>query len=101
MGTTIERSHVPTRDRLRGARGLKSVATGQRFLEGFEGLHALRRGHVKLRALVPRLSAHEGLTARDHTSCDNSYQYVRDPTEEGSLKEILLQGPVCFHMSLF
>jgi putative transposase len=49
----IERSHVPTRDRLRGARGLKSVATGQRFLEGFEGLHALRRGYVKLRALVP------------------------------------------------
>jgi hypothetical protein len=49
----IERSHVATRDRLRGARGLKTVATGQRFLEGFEGLHALRRGYVKLRALVP------------------------------------------------
>jgi transposase-like protein len=49
----IERSHVATRDRLRGARGLKSVATGQRFLEGFEGLYALRRGYVKLRALVP------------------------------------------------
>jgi hypothetical protein len=49
----IERSHVAIRDRLRGARGLKSVATGQRFLEGFEGLHALRRGYIKLRALVP------------------------------------------------
>src|SRR5262249_38412828 len=50
----IERSHVATRDRLRGARGLKTVATGQRFLECFEGLHALRRGYIKLRALVPR-----------------------------------------------
>jgi hypothetical protein len=30
------------------------VHTGQRFLEGFEALHALRRGTVTLRALVPR-----------------------------------------------
>jgi putative transposase len=50
----IERSHVPTRDRLRGARGLRTVRTGQRFLESFEALHALRRGTVKLRTLVPR-----------------------------------------------
>ena len=50
----IERSHVPTRDRLRGARGLRTVYTGQKFLESFEALHALRRGTVKLRALVPR-----------------------------------------------
>jgi putative transposase len=49
----IERSHIATRDRLRGARGLKTTATGQRFLECFEGLHALRRGSIKLRALVP------------------------------------------------
>jgi transposase-like protein len=49
----IERSHVSTRDRLRCSRGLKTVTTGQRFLEYFEGLHALRRGYVKLRALVP------------------------------------------------
>src|SRR5712692_8253279 len=49
----IERSHVPTRDRLRCSRGLKTVTTGQRFLECFEGLQALRRGYVKLRALVP------------------------------------------------
>ena len=41
----IERSHVPTRDRLRVTRGLKSLTTGQRFLEGVEALHALRRGH--------------------------------------------------------
>src|SRR5262245_10171480 len=49
----IERSHVPTRDRLRGARGLRAVHTGQKFLESFEALHALRRGRVKLHLLVP------------------------------------------------
>jgi putative transposase len=49
----IERSHVPTRDRLRSSRGLKTLATGQRFFEGFEALHALRRGHVHLERLVP------------------------------------------------
>src|SRR5262249_60718101 len=63
----VERSHVPTRDRLRGGRGLRTVRTGQRFLESFEAFHALRRGTVKLRPLVPgyrptRASAHE--TAR-------------------------------------
>ena len=51
---SIERSHIATRDRLRGTRGLKTIATGQRFLECFEGLQALRRGYVKLRAFVPR-----------------------------------------------
>src|SRR5262245_1721451 len=50
----IERSHVATRDRLRSSRGLKPVATGQRVLAWFEGLQAVRRGHIKLRALVPR-----------------------------------------------
>ena len=49
-----ERSHVPTRDRLRGARGLRTVGTGPRFLESFEAFHTLRRGTVKLRSLVPR-----------------------------------------------
>ncbi len=44
----IERSHVFTRDRLRASRGLKTLATGQRFFEGFEALHALRRGHSRL-----------------------------------------------------
>ena len=60
----VERSHVPTRDRLRGARGLRTVPTGQKFLESFEVFHALRRGTVKLRALVPgyrptQVSEHE------------------------------------------
>jgi putative transposase len=50
----VERSHVPTRDRLRATRGLRTVRTGQRFLESFEAWHALRRGMVKLRPLVPR-----------------------------------------------
>jgi transposase-like protein len=49
----IERSHVATRDRLRSSRGLKTLATGQRFFEGFEALHALRRGHVYVEHLVP------------------------------------------------
>jgi len=40
----IERSHVPTRDRLRNSRGLKRTATGQRFLEGFEAMRQVRRG---------------------------------------------------------
>jgi transposase-like protein len=50
----VERSHIPTRDRLRGTRGLRTVGRGQRFLEGFEAFHTLRRGKVKLRLLVPR-----------------------------------------------
>ena len=41
---TVERSHVPTRDRLRNSRGLKRTDTGQRFLEGFEAVRHLRRG---------------------------------------------------------
>ena len=64
----IERSHVPTRDRLRGAGELRTVHTRQRFLEGVEALHALRRGAVKLRTLVPRYwptlaSVHERASA--------------------------------------
>jgi len=37
----VERSHVATRDRLRGTRGPRAVHTGQKFLESFEALHAL------------------------------------------------------------
>ncbi len=50
---SVERSHVFVRDRLRGARGVKTLATGQRFFEGFEAVHALRHGHACLGALVP------------------------------------------------
>jgi hypothetical protein len=49
----VERSHIPTRDRLRSSRGLKTLVTGQRFFDGFEALHALRRGHTWLAQLVP------------------------------------------------
>ncbi|CAA9287536.1 MAG: hypothetical protein AVDCRST_MAG77-4419 [uncultured Chloroflexi bacterium] len=64
----IERSHVFVRDRLRGARGVKTLATGQRFFEGFEALHALRRGHAHLAMFVPgydpaRATRHEGIRA--------------------------------------
>jgi transposase-like protein len=53
----IERSHVPTRDRLRASRGLKTLRTGQRFLEGFECLRAVRGGHIRLADVLPALSA--------------------------------------------
>jgi putative transposase len=49
----IQRRRVPTRDRLRSSRGRKTSETGQRFFEGFEALHALRRGHVRCAPLVP------------------------------------------------
>jgi transposase, IS6 family len=60
----IERSHIATRDRLRCTRGLKTVASGRRFLECFESLQSLRRGDGKLRGLVPgyqptKVSPHE------------------------------------------
>ena len=42
----IERSHVPIKDRLRPMRGVQSVATGQRLLEGIEAVHAMYRGHL-------------------------------------------------------
>ncbi len=48
----IKRSHVPTRDRLRGTRGLMTIRNGQRFVDSFEAFHALRRGTMKLRTLV-------------------------------------------------
>jgi putative transposase len=49
----LERSHIATRDRLRAARGLKRVRTGQRLLEGFEALQALRGGRIAWETLVP------------------------------------------------
>ncbi len=58
----IERSHVFTRDRLRASRGLKTLTTGQQFFEGFEALHALRRGHACLTDLVPGYDAAHATT---------------------------------------
>jgi transposase-like protein len=54
---SIERSHVPLRDRLRSSRGLKTLQTGQRFLEGFECLRALRGGHIQLGGVLPVFSS--------------------------------------------
>jgi putative transposase len=56
---TVERSHVPTRDRLRNSRGLKGTETGQRFLEGFEAIRHLRRsGAPGTGHLVPGPAPH-------------------------------------------
>ena len=63
---SIERSHVAIRDRLRSSRGLKTVKTGQRFLEGFEVVEALRQDHVRLRRLVPGYRGRRG-TSHDRT----------------------------------
>jgi putative transposase len=43
---SIERSHVPIKDRLRPMRGFHSIASGQQLLEGIELAQAVRRGHV-------------------------------------------------------
>ena len=42
----VERPHVPTKDRLRSMRGLQSIRTGQRLIEGVELARAVQRGHV-------------------------------------------------------
>lgn len=41
-----ERSHVPVKDRLRSMRGLSSVETGRRLLEGVELAQAVQRGDI-------------------------------------------------------
>ena len=63
--TPIERSHIPTRDRLRSSRGLKSLTTGQRFFEGFEALHTLTRGQAPFEPLVPGYPP-AGATSHEH-----------------------------------
>ena len=42
----IERSHVPIKDRVRPMRGVQSITTGQRLVEGVTLAHAIRRGDV-------------------------------------------------------
>jgi IS6 family transposase len=44
----IERSHVPTKDRLRPMRGLQSIRTGQRVIEGVELVRSVHRGHIAM-----------------------------------------------------
>ncbi len=43
----VERSHVPIKDRVKSMRGLGSVGTGQRLLEGIELAQAVQRGDVR------------------------------------------------------
>ncbi len=43
---SIARSHIPTKDRLRPMRGLQSIRTGQRTVEGVELARAVQRGQV-------------------------------------------------------
>jgi transposase-like protein len=44
----IERAHVPVKDRLRPMRGLHSIVTGQRLVEGMTLARAIRRGDAAM-----------------------------------------------------
>jgi transposase-like protein len=55
----IERSHVSIKDRLRPMRGLGSVGTGQRLLEGVELAQAVQRGDVRPPHQCAPSSVHE------------------------------------------
>jgi hypothetical protein len=72
----MERSHVATRDRLRGPRALQTTATGQRFLNSFEGLQALRRGHVKWPILIP---SYRSMKASPHETTRAGIVYFKRP----------------------
>jgi hypothetical protein len=50
---TVERSHVPVKDRRRPMRGLQSIASGQRLLKGIEAAQAIRRGDLRASADTP------------------------------------------------
>ena len=53
----VERSHVPIKDRLRSMRGLQSIASGQRLLEGIEAVQATRRGELRAARSAPPVDA--------------------------------------------
>ncbi len=56
----IERSHVPVKDRLRPMRGLQTIGTGQRLLEGIEVTQGIRRVH----SMASVIRRHPHLCAR-------------------------------------
>src|SRR5262249_18374240 len=60
----VERSHVPIKDRLRPMRGLHSIVSGQRLLEGIEAVQAIRRGEVCTRRGTPPAGAPAAARAR-------------------------------------
>jgi transposase-like protein len=56
----IERSHALVKDRVQPMRGLQSVRTGQRVMEGIEVARAIRRGDVRIgRSSSRRTSEHQ------------------------------------------
>jgi IS6 family transposase len=55
---TIERSHIPTKDRLRPMRGLQSIRTGQRAIEGVELARSVHRGHIAMPGTPPAANPH-------------------------------------------
>ena len=57
----IERSHVPTKDRVKPMRGLGSIVTGQRLLEGIELAQAVQRGEICLPNQSEANSVHESV----------------------------------------
>jgi len=54
----IERSHVPTKDRLRPLRGLQSIRTGQRVIEGVELARSVHRSHIAMPGSPPVANPH-------------------------------------------
>jgi transposase-like protein len=54
----VERSHLPTKDRLRPMRGLRAIRTGQRTIEGVELARAVYRSHVALPGAPPAAGPH-------------------------------------------
>jgi transposase-like protein len=60
----VERSHVPTKDRPRPMRGLRSIASGQRLFEGIEALQAIRRGELRAARGTPPVDVRGAARAR-------------------------------------
>jgi transposase-like protein len=54
----IARSHVPTKDRLRPMRGLQSIRTGQRAIEGVELARSVHRGSIAMPGTPPADNPH-------------------------------------------
>ncbi len=54
----IERSHLPTKDRLRPMRGLQSIRTGQRVIEGVELARSVHRGYIAMPGTPPVTNPH-------------------------------------------
>ena len=60
---------MPIKDRLRSMRGVQSVATGQRLLEGIEAVQAIHRGHLGADGGAP-LARHEASARARRAAAD-------------------------------